>query len=73
MPVSRHLISMPNPGQSDNNGHSWVFYDNKNKKYWDIFRRTINIKGGDKYEPHEENPMMGYRGAARYIKEPKFM
>jgi len=30
-----------------------------------------NLKGGEKYEPHEENPMMGYRGAARYIKEPE--
>ncbi len=29
-----------------------------------------NLKGGDKYEPHEENPMMGYRGASRYIREP---
>ncbi len=28
-----------------------------------------NLPGGEKYEPHEENPMMGYRGAARYIKE----
>jgi pyruvate,water dikinase len=26
-----------------------------------------NLPGGDKYEPHEENPMMGYRGASRYI------
>ena len=26
-----------------------------------------NLEGGDKYEPHEENPMMGYRGASRYI------
>jgi pyruvate,water dikinase len=30
-----------------------------------------NLTGGEKYEPHEENPMMGYRGAARYIKEPE--
>jgi pyruvate,water dikinase len=30
-----------------------------------------NLEGGDKYEPHEENPMMGYRGAARYIQEPE--
>ncbi len=26
-----------------------------------------NLLGGDVYEPHEENPMLGYRGAARYI------
>jgi pyruvate,water dikinase len=30
-----------------------------------------NLDGGEKYEPHEENPMMGYRGAARYIREPE--
>jgi pyruvate,water dikinase len=29
-----------------------------------------NLKGGDRFEPVEENPMIGYRGAARYIKEP---
>ncbi|MGV8176736.1 MAG: phosphoenolpyruvate synthase [Candidatus Bilamarchaeaceae archaeon] len=29
-----------------------------------------NLKGGDKYEPKEENPMMGYRGAVRYMMEP---
>ena len=26
-----------------------------------------NLLGGDLYEPHEENPMIGFRGAARYI------
>lgn len=30
-----------------------------------------NLKGGEKYEPEEANPMMGYRGAGRYIKEPE--
>jgi len=29
-----------------------------------------NLEGGDKYEPKEENPMMGYRGCARYTSEP---
>ncbi|MCK9518399.1 MAG: phosphoenolpyruvate synthase [Dehalococcoidia bacterium] len=29
-----------------------------------------NLKGGAKYEPSEENPMIGFRGASRYIKEP---
>ena len=28
-----------------------------------------NLIGGDKYEPHEENPMLGFRGAARYVSE----
>ncbi|NYG06699.1 pyruvate,water dikinase [Phycicoccus badiiscoriae] len=27
--------------------------------------------GGQRYEPHEENPMIGYRGAARYL-SPEF-
>lgn len=26
-----------------------------------------NLLGGGKYEPHEENPMIGFRGASRYI------
>ncbi|MDO8451715.1 MAG: putative PEP-binding protein, partial [bacterium] len=26
-----------------------------------------NLKGGAEYEPKEENPMLGFRGAARYI------
>ena len=29
-----------------------------------------NLKGGSDYEPDEENPMIGYRGAARYVREP---
>ncbi len=30
-----------------------------------------NLIGGRKYEPHEENPMIGFRGASRYI-DPSF-
>ena len=26
-----------------------------------------NLLGGELYEPHEENPMIGYRGASRYL------
>ncbi|SEH07768.1 Phosphoenolpyruvate synthase [Candidatus Venteria ishoeyi] len=26
-----------------------------------------NLLGGENYEPHEENPMIGFRGASRYI------
>lgn len=26
-----------------------------------------NLLGGKRYEPHEENPMLGFRGAARYL------
>jgi pyruvate,water dikinase len=28
-----------------------------------------NLIGGRQYEPHEENPMLGFRGASRYIDE----
>lgn len=28
------------------------------------------LEGGDKFEPAEENPMIGYRGCFRYVKEP---
>jgi pyruvate,water dikinase len=30
-----------------------------------------NLIGGARYEPHEENPMLGFRGASRYI-DPAF-
>ena len=30
-----------------------------------------NLTGGDRYEPHEENPMIGFRGCYRYIKDPE--
>src|SRR5208283_3622671 len=26
-----------------------------------------NLLGGERYEPHEENPMLGFRGASRYV------
>jgi pyruvate,water dikinase len=29
------------------------------------------LKGGEKYEPTESNPMLGFRGAFRYIAEPE--
>ena len=28
------------------------------------------LEGGDEYEPVEENPMIGYRGCYRYVREP---
>ena len=28
-----------------------------------------NLIGGQRYEPHEENPMIGFRGASRYVDE----
>lgn len=33
-----------------------------------------NLKGGEPFEPHEENPMIGWRGTSRYISsyEPAF-
>ncbi len=36
------------------------FSDFKSNEY-------ANLCGGDVFEPHEENPMIGYRGASRYI------
>ncbi|UHQ18939.1 phosphoenolpyruvate synthase [Lysobacter sp. KIS68-7] len=30
-----------------------------------------NLVGGSRYEPHEENPMIGFRGASRYV-DPSF-
>jgi pyruvate,water dikinase len=44
------------------------FSDFKTNEYRDL-------KGGAKYEPHEENPMIGWRGCSRYISpayEPAF-
>ncbi len=28
-----------------------------------------NLLAGDRYEPHEENPMIGYRGVSRYLSD----
>lgn len=30
-----------------------------------------NLRGGEEFEPNEANPMMGWRGCARYITEPE--
>ncbi len=30
-----------------------------------------HLKGGENYEPKEENPMLGFRGASRYIAHPE--
>ena len=29
------------------------------------------LRGAEQYEPHEENPMIGYRGCFRYVKDPE--
>lgn len=29
-----------------------------------------NLEGGDRFEPQEENPMIGYRGCYRYVQDP---
>lgn len=29
------------------------------------------LEGGDQFEPHEDNPMIGYRGCYRYIQDPE--
>ena len=28
-----------------------------------------NLVGGERYEPDEENPMLGFRGAGRYVSD----
>ncbi len=30
-----------------------------------------SLTGGDEYEPHEDNPMIGFRGCYRYLKDPE--
>lgn len=43
-----------------------------------VIYRTIDFRsnefrglaGGEQFEPHEENPMIGYRGCYRYVREP---
>lgn len=30
-----------------------------------------SLAGGDEFEPHEDNPMIGYRGCYRYLKDPE--
>ena len=45
-----------------------------------VIYRTVDFKtnefralrGGEQYEPAESNPMIGYRGCYRYIREPEF-
>ena len=32
-----------------------------------------NLKGGSEFEPEEENPMLGFRGAFRFIEDPKVL
>lgn len=44
-----------------------------------VFFRTLDLKsneysgleGGDRFEQHEENPMLGFRGCSRYIADPE--
>lgn len=31
----------------------------------------LHLKGGEEFEPEEENPLLGYRGAFRYIHDPR--
>ena len=31
------------------------------------------LEGGDRFEPEEANPMIGYRGALRYMREPDLL
>ena len=39
-------------------------------RMWDFkSNEYANLVGGTLYEPDEENPMIGYRGASRYLSE----
>ncbi len=31
----------------------------------------VRLEGGDRFEPHEDNPMIGFRGCYRYVREPE--
>ena len=31
------------------------------------------LRGGERFEPEEANPMIGYRGALRYMREPELL
>ena len=46
-----------------------AFYPNKVITRLSDFKSNeyANLIGGPQYEPHEENPMIGFRGASRYI------
>ncbi|MFA5778359.1 MAG: phosphoenolpyruvate synthase [Candidatus Paceibacterota bacterium] len=50
-----------------------AFYPNKVIIRFSDFKTNEyrTLIGGDMYEPHEENPMLGWRGASRYY-DPKF-
>ncbi|MCM2339454.1 MAG: phosphoenolpyruvate synthase [Burkholderiales bacterium] len=50
-----------------------TFYPNKVIIRFSDFKTNEyrTLLGGDMYEPHEENPMIGWRGASRYY-DPKF-
>jgi len=50
-----------------------AFYPNKVIIRFSDFKTNEyrTLVGGDMYEPHEENPMLGWRGASRYY-DPKF-
>lgn len=46
-----------------------AFYPNKVIVRMSDFKSNeyANLIAGDRYEPHEENPMIGYRGVSRYL------
>lgn len=48
-----------------------AFYPNKVIVRMSDFKSNeyANLVGGGQYEPHEENPMIGFRGASRYISD----
>ena len=76
--ISKHPLKIIEDNESDKFVNE--LFNGINKVASTIFPRPIvvrfsdfksneyrKLEGGEKYEPHEENPMIGWRGISRYI------
>ena len=76
--ISKHPLKLIEDNESDKFVNE--LFNGINKVASTIFPRPLvvrfsdfksneyrKLEGGDKYEPHEENPMIGWRGISRYI------
>lgn len=76
--ISKHPLKVIEDNESDKFVNE--LFNGINKVASTIFPRPLvvrfsdfksneyrKLEGGDKYEPHEENPMIGWRGISRYI------
>jgi pyruvate,water dikinase len=48
-----------------------LLHPNKTIVRFSDFNEYYNLLGGKYYEPNEENPMIGWRGASRYYSDAK--